>query len=100
MDLKKILVPPHPLTKFQIQTYYQSEPRFNGVHSRDNLLDKIKDRAYVANLDEYSDIVTHWVALHVYSKTVTYFENFGVEHIPKEIKKIVRKKEIIATILR
>ena len=94
------MVPPHPLTKFQIQTYYQSEPRFNEVHSRDNLLDKIKGRAYVVNLDEYSDIVTHWVALHVNSKTVTYFESFGVEHIPKEIKKFVRNKEIIATIFK
>ena len=28
---------PHPLTKFEIQAYYQNEPRFNGVFSRDNL---------------------------------------------------------------
>ena len=39
--------------------YYQNEPRFNGVYSRDNLRDKIKDRAYVINLDECSDIGTH-----------------------------------------
>ena len=38
--------------------YYQNEPRFNGVF-RDNLPDKIKDGAYVINLDEYSDIGTH-----------------------------------------
>ena len=36
--------------------YYQSEPRFNGVYSRDNLPDKIKDGTYVINLDAYSDI--------------------------------------------
>ena len=41
---------------------YKNEPRFNGVFSRDNL-HKIKDGAYVINLDEYSDIETHWVAL-------------------------------------
>ena len=41
------------------QTYYQNEPRFIGVYSRDNLNDKIKDGAYVINLDEYSDIGTH-----------------------------------------
>ena len=35
--------------------YYQNEPRFNGVYSRDNLPDKIKDGAYVINLDEHSD---------------------------------------------
>ena len=28
---------PHPLTNFEIQKYYQIEPRFNGVYSRDNL---------------------------------------------------------------
>ena len=44
---------PHPLTNFEIQKYYQNEPRFNGVYSRDNL-SKIKDGAYIINLDEYS----------------------------------------------
>ena len=39
---------------------------------------------YKINLDEYSNIATHWVALHVYNN-VTYFDSFGVEHIPKEI---------------
>ena len=57
---KKILIL-HPLTKFEIQKYYQNEPRFNGDYSRDNLPDKIKDGAYVINLDEYSDIGTHWI---------------------------------------
>ena len=57
-------MPPHPLTNFEIQKYYQNEPRFNGVYSRDNL-PRIKDGAYVIKLDEYSDIRTHWVALYV-----------------------------------
>ena len=48
-------MPPHPLTNFEIQKYYQNEPRFNGVYSRDNLR-KIKDKAYIINLDEYSDM--------------------------------------------
>ena len=51
-----------PLTNFEIQSYYQNEPRFNCVYSRDNL-HWIKDGAYIINLDEYSDIGTHWVAL-------------------------------------
>ena len=34
----------------------------NGAYSS---LPKIKDGAYIINLDEYSDIGTHWVALHV-----------------------------------
>ena len=52
------------MTTFKIQTYYQNEPRFNGVYSRDNLPDKIKDGAYVINRVEYSDIKTHWIALY------------------------------------
>ena len=51
-------MPPHPLVNFEIQKYYQNEPRFNGVYSRDNL-PQIKDGAYIINLNEYSDIGTH-----------------------------------------
>ena len=57
------MIPLHPLTNFEIQIYYQKEPRFNGVYFRDNLPDKIKDGVYAINLDEYSDIGTHWIAL-------------------------------------
>ena len=91
---------PHPLVYFEIQTYYQNEPIFNEVYSRDNLLDKIKDGTYVVNLDEYSDIGTHWVALYANNKTVTYFGSFGIEHISKEVKKFVDNKNIIANIFR
>ena len=91
---------PHPSTNFEIQCYYQDEPRFNGVYSRDNLLDKIKDGAYVINLDEYSDIGTQWIALYVNNKTVTYFDSFGIEHISKEVRKFVNNKNIIANIFR
>ena len=69
-------------------------------YSRDNLNNEIKDEAYVINLDEYSDIGTHWIALYVNKKTVTYFDSFGVEHIPKEIKGFVDNKNIIANIFR
>ena len=79
---------PHLLTNFEIQKYYQNEPRFNGVCSRDNL-PKMKDGAYIINLDEYSDIGTHWVALYVHNNDVTYFDSFGVEHFPKEIKAFI-----------
>ena len=54
---------PHPLTNFEIQKWYENEPRFNGVFSRDNLPENIKDGAYVINLDEYADVGTHWIAL-------------------------------------
>ena len=93
------MIAPHPLTNFEIQKYYENEPRFNGVYSRDNL-PKIKDGAYVINLDEYSDIGTHWVALHVNNNDVTYFDSFGVEHIPKEIKAFINNKNIKTNIFR
>ena len=62
--------------------------------------DKIKNGTYVINLDEYSDVGTHWIALYVNNKTVTYFDSFGVEHIPKEIKKFIHNENIIANIFR
>ena len=93
-------LPPHPLTKFEIQEYYQNEPRFNGVFSRDNLGSAVKNGAYVINLDEYHDIGTHWVALYVNNKTITYFDSFGVEHIPREIIKFIARKKIITNIYR
>ena len=89
-----------PVTNFEIQMYYQHEPKFNRVYSRDNLLNKIKDGAYVINLDEHFDIGTYWIALYLNTKTVTYFDSFGVEHIPKEIKKFINNKNIIANIFR
>ena len=52
-------MPHHPLTNFEIQKYYQNESRFTGVCSRNNLPEKIKDGAYVINLDEYADVGTH-----------------------------------------
>ena len=52
-------MPPHRLTNFEIQKYYESESRFNGVFSRDNTTKKIKDGAYVRKLDEYADVGTH-----------------------------------------
>ena len=58
-----------------------------GFISRDNLPERspteIKDGAYIINLDEYSDIGTHWVAFYASNDDVTYFDSFGVEHIKK-----------------
>ena len=53
------LMPPHPLTNFEIQKYYKNEQRFNGVFSRNNLPKKILDGAYIITLDEYADVGTH-----------------------------------------
>ena len=94
------MTPPHPLRNFEVQMYYQNKPRFNGVYSRDNLSEKKKNGVYVINLDEYSDIGAHWIALYLINKTVTFFNSFGVEHIPKEIKKFINNNNIIANIFR
>ena len=85
------LMPPHPLTNFEIQKYYKNEPRFNGAFSRNNLPKK-KDRAYVINLDEYPDVGTHWIALFCNRNETLYFDSFGVEHVSKEIKEFVGNK--------
>ena len=63
-------MPPHPLTNFEIQKY-QNESKFNGVFSRDNLPNKIKDGAYIINLDQHSDIGTHWISLYVINNDIT-----------------------------
>ena len=55
-------------------------------------LKKIKDEAYVINLDEHKDTGTNWIALFCRRNEVIYFDSFGVEHIPKEIKKFISKK--------
>ena len=107
-------LPAHPLTNFEIQEYYQNEPRLNVVFSRDNLPNSIhskglrskelgsavKNGAYVINIDECHDIGTHWIALYVNNKIVTCFDSFGVEHIPKEIMKFINRKKIITNIYR
>ena len=73
----------HPLTNFWIQKYYQNESKLNGVYSRNNL-SKTKDGAFIKNL-EYESIATHWVVLYVNDNNLTYFDSFGIKHIPKEI---------------
>ena len=99
--LKNFLtLPPHLLTNFEIQEYYQNEPRFNGVFSKDNLPNSIKNGASVINLDEYYDLGTHCVALYVNNKTITYLDSLGVEYIPREIMKFIARKKIITNICR
>ena len=78
------------MTNFWIQRYYQNEPKFNDVYSRNNL-SKIKDGAYVINPTEYESIGTHWIGFYVNDDNVwafcnlKYSDSFRVEHSPKEI---------------
>ena len=82
-----------------MQEYYKNEARFNGVYSRNNL-SKIKNGAYVISLGEYENIGTHWIALFLKNNEVIYFDSFGVEYVPKEIKKFIRNKDIRTNIFR
>ena len=83
-------MPLHSLENLEIRKYYQNEPKFNGAYSR-NYLPKIKDGAYVINLDEHGSIESHWKTLYVIAKNLTYFDSFIVEHI---LKKILNSLEI------
>ena len=91
-------MPLHPPTNFEIQKYYQNEPRFNGVYSRNNLSKKIKDWTYVINLDEYVDVGTHWIALFCNRSEIVYFNSFVVEYVSEKIKEFIVNKNIIANI--
>ena len=94
-------MPPHPLTNFEIQKFYQNESRFIGVYFWETIcLKKIKDGVYVINLDEYADVGTHWIVLFCNRNEIVYFDSFGAEHIPEEIKEFIGNKNIKANIFR
>ena len=48
----------------------------------------------------FKSIGTHWIALHVNGNNLTYFDSFGVEHIPEEIKKFLGHKNIVTNFYR
>ena len=93
-------MPSHPLTNFELEKYYQNEPRFNGVFSRNNLPKQIRDGAYVIHLDEYGNIGTHWIALSCNRNEIAYFDSFGVEYVPEEVKEFIGNKNMKANIFQ
>ena len=84
-------MPTHTLKDFEIEKYYENKARFNGVYSKNNLPKKIKDEAYIINLDEYADEDegTHWIALSCNRRRNS-----------EEIKEFIGNKSIIANIFR
>ena len=92
-------MPTHSLTNFEIQMYHQNQLIFNGVYARNNL-PKIKNGTYVINLVDFKLIGTHLIALYVNGNIIVYFDSFGLERIPKEIKKFIGNKNIITSIYR
>ena len=51
-------------------------------------------------LDEYAGVGTHWIALFCKISEIVYFDSFGVERIPEEIKEFIGNKNIKASIFR
>ena len=99
MDLQKtkVLILPYHFSNLEVRNYYQNGPRFNGCYSRNNLPFKVKDWAYVTNLDGYVHIGPHWIVLHALGYNGTCFESVRVKHIPKGIRKITNGSVINAS---
>ena len=87
------------MTNFKIQEYYQNEAIVHVFYPGNNL-PKIQGWAYVIDLDDYQLLGTHRIALYVNEDCVTYFGNFGVEHIPKGTKKFIGNKNVTTNIYR
>ena len=68
-----------------MEKYYQNEPNFNGVYS-------IKSLPEIKDLGQHELIGTDWIAFYGNGNNIIYFDSFAVEHILKEIKKIIGKK--------
>ena len=82
----------YPLVKFEIQKYYQNHAKRSSKNEPKCSYVKIKDGAYIINLDESSDIGTHWVALYVIDNDFIHFN--------KEIKTFTSNKNIRTNIFR
>ena len=81
---------PHPLTNFEIQKSIITMNLNFMVFIPEIIYQKIKDGAYVINLDAYSDIGTHWIALYVLNNYVTYLEDsFAVNIFQKKLKHLL-----------
>ena len=87
------------MINFEIINYFKGVKGFNGVYSRHNL-PKLKNGAYSINLDHSKNTGTHWLVIFVKKNEVIYVDSFGVEHIPKEIKKVIGNKNIKSNIFR
>ena len=72
------------MNNVEITNYFKYEVRINGVFSRNNL-PRIKDGAYVINLDDRNSKGTHWVSLFIDKNIAIYFDSFGIEYIPQEV---------------
>ena len=74
----------HALNNIEITNCFNNEPRFNGVSLR-NSLAKIKDGAYVINLDDKDSKETHCVLLFINKNIAVHFDSFGIGYILQEV---------------
>ena len=86
-------------TSFEIMDYFKDVEGFKRVFSR-NSLPKLKNGAYVINLDHSENTGTHWVVIFMKKDEVIYFDSFRIEYIPKEIMKKIGNKDIKTNIFR
>ena len=83
----------------KVSKYFENDCRFNGVFSRNNL-PRIKDGAYVINLDDKKGKGTHWVSVFIDRSLAVYFDSFGIEYIPQEALNKIRDKSLTHNIFR
>ena len=83
----------HSLSNIEITKYFNYQPRFNGVFSRNNL-SRIKDGVYVINIDDEKSKGTHWVSLIIDWNTAVCFDSFGIEYIPEEVLNKIKGKSV------
>ena len=93
------LVPLHPSNNMEITNYFNYEPKFNGAFSRNNL-SRIKDGAYVMNLDDKNSKGTHWISSFIDRNAAVYFVSFLIQYIPSEVLNKIIDKSITHKIFR
>ena len=76
-------MPLQPLTNFEIQKYYQNQLRFKSFIQEKF---KIKDGAYVINLDKFKSIGIHWITAYVNADNVIHFKRNLKIHRNKKIQ--------------
>ena len=91
---KKILILPHPLTALKCKSIIKMSLELMMFILEIIYLRKIKNGAYVVNLDEYADVGARWIALYLSNNEDIYFDSFGVEYVPKEIMHFIGHKNI------
>ena len=79
-------MPPHTLTNFEIQKYYENDGVYLMVFILETIQNKERNGANVINLDEYADVGTHWIVLFCNRSEIVYFDSFGVQHVPEDVK--------------